>query len=288
VGGIGGNASSLGPNYSVCTVSANTCQDPGSGGGGGGGYFGGGGGATGYMETGSCGGGCNSATTGQGGGGGSSFVSNQLMDPFDASSLLGAPAAGVAVVVPGIEIDAPLNGAVYTPGQAVNAAWSCGYDTQVGMGVSGCTGTVANGARLDTSPGTHSFTVSGGVSNNGNHTVSATVTYTVKSPTQTAHGSLAGVTFTLSVPSVCVAPDGKLPVTLSKSGAGKGYRLHSLSYYPRHGKAALVTRRVGTVRIPLGALRSGTHTLKLVITLASTKSHGKSKTKTLTLPFSIC
>ena len=218
-----------------------------------------------------------------------SFVSNQLMYPFDESSLLGAPAAGVAVVVPGIEIDAPLNGAGVPPRvRASTPPGRAATTRKSGSGVSGCTGTVANGARIDTSPGTHTFTVSGRVSNNGNHAASATVTYTVKSRTQIAHASLAGVKFTLSVPSACVAPHRKLPVTLSKSGAGKGYRLYSLSYNLRHGKPALVTSRVGTVHIPLGALKAGTHTLKLVITLASTKSHGRSKTKTLTLPFSIC
>ncbi len=61
----------------------------------------------------------------------------------------------------------------------MDATWACGYDSTGGLGVSGCTGTVADGSAIDTSPGRHTFTVTGGVSANGNHTVTATVTYTV-------------------------------------------------------------------------------------------------------------
>ena len=100
------------------------------------------------------------------------------MDPVDESNLLGA-GNGTFVVVPAIEIDAPANGAVYTAGRVVSASWSCGYDGTTGLGVSGCTGTVAAGGAIDTNPGTHTFTVSGGASSNGNHTVTATITYTV-------------------------------------------------------------------------------------------------------------
>jgi hypothetical protein len=287
VGGIGGNASSLAPNYSVCTVSANNCQDPGAGGGGGGGYFGGGGGATGYKETGNCGG-CNSATSGQGGGGGASFVSSRMMDPVDQSLLLGAPANGAAVIVPAIEIDAPVNGAVYTAGEKLDAAWSCGYDTQTGLGVSSCTGTVATGAAIDTSPGTHTFTVSGTVSSNGSHTVTSTVTYTVNSGAHTAHASLEGFTFMLGTPAACTPPRGKLPVTLSRTGSGKGYRVRSITYSIGHGKPALVTSRAGVVHLQVGRLKAGNHRLKLVITLVSSGQHRTTKSTTLTLPFSIC
>jgi hypothetical protein len=291
VGGIGGNASSLGPMYPGCVVSANNCFDAGAGGGGGGGYFGGGGGATGLDKaTGNCGI-CNAAGSGQGGGGGASFVSSKMMVPVDESLLSGAPANGVVAVFPEIEIDAPVNGAVYAPGQVLDSAWGCGTASQIGLGIGNCTGTVATGAPIDTSTGTHTFTVSGTVQSDGPQTVSATVTYTVKSGgggRQTAHGSLAGFTFTLSVPSACAGPSGKLAVTLSKRGSSKAYRVRRLSYYIERGKATLVTSHAGAVQLPLGALQGGTHTLKLVITLVSTKRHGKPKTKTLTLPFSIC
>jgi hypothetical protein len=293
-GGTGGNASSLGPMYSGCVVSANNCFDAGAGGGGGGGYFGGGGGATGLdKETGSCGT-CNAAGSGQGGGAGASFVSSQMMDPVDESLLLGAPANGAVVVYPEIEIDAPVNGAVYAPGQMVKSAWACGDASTIGLGIGSCTGTVATGAPINTSPGTHTFIVSGSVQSNGPKAVTATVTYTVKSGGAGGAGGhvaqvgLAGFKFTLSVPSACTARRGKLLVTVSKSGSGKGYRLRQLSYSIGHGKPSLVTGHTGAVHLKLGALAAGTHTLKLVITLASTKPHGKPKTKTLTLPFSVC
>jgi hypothetical protein len=177
VGGAGGNASSLGPMDPSC--SGQSCDDAGPGGGGGGGYFGGGGGATGLDKvSGNCGA-CDGAGSGQPGGAGSSFTSNQTMDPMDMSSITGGTGNGEVVIVPAIEIDAPANGAVYTPGQVVTASWSCGYDTTIGLGVSGCTASVADGGAIDTSPGTHTFTVSGGATSNGNHTVTATITYTV-------------------------------------------------------------------------------------------------------------
>ena len=187
VGGTGGNASTLGPMNPSC--SGQSCNDAGPGGGGGGGYFGGGGGATGVdKESGSCGA-CGGAGSGQPGGGGSSFTSSQTMDPVDESNLVG-PGNGEVVIVPAIEIDAPASGAVYTPGQVVSASWSCGYDPTTSLGVSGCTASVASGSPIDTSPGSHTFTVSGGVSSNGNHTVTASVTYTVSVTATATHVSI--------------------------------------------------------------------------------------------------
>src|SRR5581483_2574348 len=180
VGGTGGNASSLGPMYSGCVQSTNDCFDAGAGGGGGGGYFGGGGGATGLdKSTGSCGV-CNGAGSGQGGGGGSSFVSKRMRYPVD-ESLVKSAWNGWAIVVPVIEIDSPAPGAVYHPGHVVRARWACGYDGQTGLGSSQkCVGSVAEGKAISTRPGKHSFKVSGVVQSNGNHTVTATATYTVK------------------------------------------------------------------------------------------------------------
>lgn len=178
-GGTGGNASTLGPMYAVCSVPAGTCVDAGPGGGGGGGYFGGGGGATGIdRASGNCGT-CNTAGSGQGGGAGSSFVSRKMADPVNESSFLPGW-DGQAVMVPIIEIDAPFNGAVYKRGRLVHARWECGYDSHTTLGIGGCKGTVPSGGKLSTTPGRHRFTVSGQVSSNGTHIVSATITYTVR------------------------------------------------------------------------------------------------------------
>jgi hypothetical protein len=179
-GGTGGNARSLGPMYSGCVVSTNNCFDAGAGGGGGGGYFGGGGGATGLDKgTGSCGV-CNGASSGQGGGGGSSFVSKRMRYPVD-ESLVQSAWNGWAIVVPVIEIDTPASGAVYHRGQVVRAHWACGYDGQTGLGISQkCVGSAADGKAISTTPGKHTFKVSGVVQSNGNHIAAATVTYTVR------------------------------------------------------------------------------------------------------------
>ncbi len=170
-GGAGGNAGGLGP----CCGSTDSA--PAAGGGGGGGYFGGGGGATGM---GACSGAdCNgNGGTSAGGAGGSSFIANAIQDPITGG---GYNVGDVFIeFVPVIEIDAPANGAVYTPGQVVDASWSCGYSYPTSLGLGGCTGTDPAGTAISTTPGTHTFTVSG--SDNQRTTLSATATYTVKAP----------------------------------------------------------------------------------------------------------
>jgi hypothetical protein len=63
---------------------------------------------------------------------------------------------------PSVSIATPADGANYSQGQAVNAAYSCQESTS-GPGLQstgGCTGTVSDGAKIDTSaPGAHSFAV---------------------------------------------------------------------------------------------------------------------------------
>jgi len=127
---------------------------PGAGGGGGGGYTGGGSGAAGFICTTPSG--CYDPSPGMSGGGGASFESNQIEAPYIDD---GIPApAGSITIAPIVEIDAPANGATYTPGQVVDASWSCGGGGTPFQGTS-CTGTVASGSPIDTSPGTHTFTV---------------------------------------------------------------------------------------------------------------------------------
>ena len=50
---------------------------------------------------------------------------------------------------PKATIVTPGNGATYTQGQTINASYSC---TDAISGVSACTGTVANGAAIETCP----------------------------------------------------------------------------------------------------------------------------------------
>lgn len=161
-GGAGGEASGTG----------------GAGGGGGGGYFGGGGGASGASTCSPTP--CAGHTSGEGGGAGSSFVSNAIEYP--TFTYYGGANDVVIEFWPVIEIDTPANGAVYSPGQVVDASWACaGYSSGPG-GCDTSAGTVPSGSPIDTTPGTHTFTVNGkvNVTGNGRQPVSATVTYTVK------------------------------------------------------------------------------------------------------------
>jgi hypothetical protein len=170
-GGAGGNASTLGS----CCGGQNSFAP---GGGGGGGYFGGGGGATGM---GTCSPSpCGNGGTGQGGGAGSSFAANA----FEYPTFTFAQAAGDVFIEywPVIEIDTPANGAVYSPGQVVDARWDCASYSSGPGGCNSSSGTVPSGSPIDTTPGTHRFAVKGkvNVTGNGSQPINATVTYTVK------------------------------------------------------------------------------------------------------------
>ena len=314
-GGAGGDASGL-PAFTGMGCTGTECADAGPGGGGGGGYFGGGGGATGYdacfatATSPPSSGPCNDAGPGQGGAGGSSFAANAVQFPR-APGVLGNTGDQFIKFVPVIEIDAPANGAVYAPGQSVSASWSCGYDGATGLGPgNNCSGTVASGSPIDMSPGTHTFTVAGKVNNNAGQVLSATVTYTVgtSGATRSAQRSSSGVTFTLSAPSACVSPGGKLQVTLATRGASQRYRAVSYGYYVgagvavrkhviRHGRHRVIVVNIpnlsvhgpGAATVPLGTAGAGAHTLRLVIGLRAT-GHRKPRTKTVTVPisFTVC
>jgi hypothetical protein len=83
----------------------------------------------------------------------------------------------VDVTPPQITLAAPTQGAVYDLGQEVAASYSCA-DEDGGSGVASCTGTVPNGAGVDTSSvGEKSFTVN--ATDNAGNPASTTVTYTV-------------------------------------------------------------------------------------------------------------
>ncbi|MEA2365316.1 MAG: hypothetical protein QOI32_828 [Thermoleophilaceae bacterium] len=78
---------------------------------------------------------------------------------------------------PTITVTTPADGAVYSPGQRVLAAYSCA-DQPGGSGVAACQGTVANGAAVDTAGfGPHSFVVN--ATDAAGNSSSRTVTYTV-------------------------------------------------------------------------------------------------------------
>jgi hypothetical protein len=119
----------------------------GSGGGGGGGYFGGGGGASGQTETRPA---PSGGSDGGGGGGGSSFYTSQATgDIFYGRN--GTTTQPTVTITPLIEINTPSPNANFSPGQVVDASYSC---------LDSCSGTVPSGSPIDTSTvGVHSFQV---------------------------------------------------------------------------------------------------------------------------------
>ena len=78
---------------------------------------------------------------------------------------------------PTISIGSPVEGATYTLGQSAYANYSCD-DESGGSGIASCTGTVANGAAIDTSSvGLKTFSVN--AEDNAGNTSSQVVTYSV-------------------------------------------------------------------------------------------------------------
>jgi hypothetical protein len=86
---------------------------------------------------------------------------------------------------PAIALTTPAQGAVFAGGQAVSAAYGCA--DAGGAGMASCTGTVADGQPLDTTPGTHTFTVTA-IDNAGNTT---TVTHSYRASICTRTGAHA-------------------------------------------------------------------------------------------------
>lgn len=82
------------------------------------------------------------------------------------------------VTPPTITIDTPVDGSVYTVGQAVTASYSC---SDGGSGVASCVGAVPSGSALPTgSVGNQSFTVQ--AADQAGNQISQTVTYSVRYP----------------------------------------------------------------------------------------------------------
>ncbi|HTZ86662.1 MAG TPA: hypothetical protein VMB05_08340, partial [Solirubrobacteraceae bacterium] len=88
------------------------------------------------------------------------------------------------VVAPTVSITTPAEGAKYSQGQVVNAAYSCTEGAGgpgLKPGSEGCSGTVPKGAAIDTSTaGEHKFTVT--ADSQDGLTTSKTVSYTVSAP----------------------------------------------------------------------------------------------------------
>jgi hypothetical protein len=85
---------------------------------------------------------------------------------------------------PAITITSPADGATYTQGASVRAAYAC---TVTGSTISACSGSTANGAAVDTHGlGRHTLTVNATTADGA--TATKTVTYTVVAPAPTVTG----------------------------------------------------------------------------------------------------
>jgi hypothetical protein len=94
--------------------------------------------------------------------------------------VLGTRTAALDNAAPRITLASPAANATFTQGADVRASFTCTDDVN-GTGVASCAGTVANGARIDTSTvGTQTFQVN--ARDNAGNTASRTVTYTVAEP----------------------------------------------------------------------------------------------------------
>lgn len=327
VAGTSGSGSDGAPGASTSGTSYATPEGPngylpGAGGGGGGGYTGGGSGAAGYVCTYAVGGGsCYNPSGGTSGGGGSSFESNQMHAPSIDDGIPGP--AGHITIAPLVEVSSPTNGAVYTPGQVVDANWSCASAGTPFQGTS-CTGAVASGSAISTTPGKHTFTLTVSAVPYGVK-VPVSVTYTVgtsssgsgkgtsgsgagSGSTKTIHKSLAGFKLGLTGPSSTLAKGKPLTVTITKTGASRTYKVANYTYIIDRGvkhreqarvhgklktstvyKPNLVTSSAGQHSLSLTGFSAGTHTLKVMILLRAIGHEHKPTTKatTLTLHFRI-
>jgi Tol biopolymer transport system component len=123
---------------------------------------------------------------------------------------------------PQITIAAPLDGSELVLGATRSASFTC---SDGGSGVAGCTGTVADGAALDTAtPGTHSFTVTA-TDAVGNH-ATATVSYGVRFPWLGWEPPLSG-----DRPNAAQAGR-TIPVRFAVGGAGKANVIASVRVAP--------------------------------------------------------
>lgn len=90
----------------------------------------------------------------------------------------------VAAAPPSVVISSPGNGGSYTQGTTINASYSC--TAGAGTTLSSCTGSVTNGAAINTrTPGTHEFTVTATDSDGQDGAQSLTYAVTAKLPSIT-------------------------------------------------------------------------------------------------------
>jgi hypothetical protein len=159
---------------------------------------------------------------------------------------------------PSVVVTSPVGGSIYTVGQKVLAAYTCAEGTG-GPGLSSCTATTADGARVDTAtPGPHTYTIAA-TSSDGQVTTDTTY-YTVVRPSNKvvahykayANGNLR---ITLKVPG-----PGVVDILESASNSNLAHSAAALQPAPGRfafGRAHVVVNRAGTLQIIVRPSRLG-------------------------------
>jgi hypothetical protein len=229
-----------------------------------------------------------------------------------------APAPG-SCPPPTVTLTTPANGASYTQGQSVTAAYTCAAPPAPAT-LSACTGPVPSGQKLDTSTlGTQAFTVTA-TSNDGS-TATATATYTVKpapapkpslGAIKTSHktfrtgSKLASVAKTHKKPPVGTtfnfklntAATLKLGFALQTKGRKVKHKCVAATKDNAHDRSCKRSKNAGTITLSGHAgtdkisfqgrvskhhkLGPGTYTLTITATNTSGKSLGRTATFTIT------
>lgn len=184
-----------------------------------------------------------------------SVLANATGRVFTASSAVGSTEGGAGnsasasvtvVAAPTVSVTSPTAGASYRAGQKVPANYSCADDPN-GPGISSCSGSVPNGALIDTSKlGQHIFTVIA-VSKDGGRS-SDLVFYTV------------GPSNRFKMLNVRVHPDGSVDYRVKVPGRGRIEVLETVSVRPAPAPDAQLQPRRGQfvfARGTMAAARAG-------------------------------
>jgi hypothetical protein len=200
------------------------------------------------------------------------FAPDPASDAYGFPGAFGDPARAPA---PAVTITIPADGATYTAGQVVDAAYSC--SAPFGTAISACAGPVASGAAIDTSPGPHSFAVSA-ADGYGAH-ASASASYTVTPPSNQfalklgkPNKKTGAETVTITVPGrgtvsgIETSKRGRTSVRVARvrrtaQAAGR----FTLTFKPSAKATAILRRR---------------HKLKVTISVTYTPTGGTARTKT--------
>jgi hypothetical protein len=182
------------------------------------------------------------------------------------------PANVIDNTPPVILLLAPANGAVYTPGQVVNAAFACGDATTE---IASCVGTTANGAPISTTLGQHTFTVT--TADAQGNKAQKTVSYRVIDTARVHQAYNATETIPLACTSTTGASSGSIPAVVSApSQVGTGRTL-TMRFAPGAQSSPILTTTtniVYTLDVPINgtaqsaALVSGTGTANAAATVA--------------------